>query len=201
MTIMAKVTARWSGFSGAPGYSNFFWYRPTDDTWTPQDFSDATGAVHALFTMSKSLLPPTVKIDVLGDVELIQDTDGQLMDVQGGYVRDQIVGGALDSPYSAASGAVITWRTGTVKNGRRVRGRTFLVPLANVAYETDGTLNASALSTLQTAAQGMINNSGFSNPCVWSRPSAVGATDGTFAMITSASIPDMGSILKSRRAS
>ena len=200
MAIIAKVEARWTGFSGAPGYSNFFWMKPADDQWLTQDGSDVTGAVHGFFTMIAGLLPPAVKIDVSGDVELIQDTNGALQDVMGGFVREQISGSAAAGPYSAPTGGVVTWRTAGVKNGRRVRGRTFLVPLASSAFENDGTLSAASLTTLQGAAIGMRDNTGISNPVVWSRPSAVGATDGSAHWIMSASVPDMGAVLRSRRA-
>lgn len=199
MTLMAKVTTRWTGFSGAPGYTNTFWQKPADDIWTNQDGSDVTGATYAFFNMLLGVLPPAVKIDVQGDVELIQSSTGRLEDVIAMGARPQLQGSGATAPYSAATGAVVTWRTAGVVRGRRVRGRTFLVPLAGGAYEVDGTLNAGTISTISAAAAGMINNTGVSDPVVWSRPTAVGASDGSAWAILSSSVPDMGAVLRSRR--
>lgn len=198
MAVIARVQARWTGFSGAPGFSNFFFHN-WNDVYDPQVASDVTGATYAFFNMSKALLPPVVKIDVMGDVELIDPANGKLQDVITVGMREQLVGTAVSAGYSAPTGAVVTWRTAGVKNGRRVRGRTFLVPAASSAFQNDGTLDPAAVTTLQNAATGVLNYTGAGDLAVWSRPSAVGATDGSFHMATGASVPDMGAVLRSRR--
>lgn len=200
MTVMAKVTARWSGFSGAPGYTNFFFQLPSSDSWTSQNGSDVSGAVGGFFTGLLPILPSNVRIDVQGDLELIQDSNGELVDVLPLGARPQLSGSAASGPYSAATGAVVTWRTAGVVRGRRVRGRSFLVPLAGIAFENDGTLNAASIDIIQSAATGMINAGGTGDPVVWSRPTAVGASDGSAWPTLSASVPDMGAVLRSRRA-
>lgn len=97
--------------------------------------------------------------------------------------------------YSALSGARIEWRTGAIVAGRRLRGRTFVVPLSVGQYDAVGTLATTCITTLQAAATGYADANVFSNarPCVWSR------THGIQADITSVLIPDEASVLRSRR--
>ena len=97
--------------------------------------------------------------------------------------------------YSAPSGARIEWRTDAIVAGRRLRGRTFFVPLGAGVYDATGTLSTTTLTALTTAANNFKSNSvfGASQGSVWSR------THGIQADITSAFIPDEASVLRSRR--
>lgn len=81
----------------------------------------------------------------------------------------------LIGPPSGGSGGVvpnasmllIRWRTGAIRNGRRVTGRTF-VPGIGVGNLTNGELTANAQGFASLAAADMVSDGvGFS---VWSRP-------------------------------
>lgn len=50
---MTRVTAVWSGFPGAPGYTNFFFEGPT----APGAAFDVVGRVGAFFEAIDELLP------------------------------------------------------------------------------------------------------------------------------------------------
>jgi hypothetical protein len=102
-------------------------------------------------------------------------------------------------PYSAASGACINWYTDGVRNGRRVRGRSFMVPIGSNGMENNGTLNATALGSWRTATDLLIASFENSTLGVWSRPSAPAATDGIWHKTTSMTIPDKAAVLRSRR--
>ena len=80
--------------------------------------------------------------------------------------------------------------------GRRIQGRTFLVPLVASAFDSTGTISTAALATLQTAANGLVAYDTI-DPVVWKRPTPF--TVGSFATITEARIPDMAAVLRSRR--
>jgi len=197
---MMRVKARWSGFIGSPGFSNFYF-----DTQDPNTFHTSADApivhnkVQVFFDTLKIRLPNQVRIEVLPDVEVLAPEDGALETVYNGGGRPVIAGGQPLASYSASTGAVVTWRTAGVRNGRRVRGRTFIVPLAGGAYGQDGTLGAgdqqetvAAATTLAAPVSGLVLG-------VWSRPSAPGANDGAFHPVTSATVPDMAAVLRSRR--
>jgi hypothetical protein len=75
--------------------------------------------------------------------------------------------------------------------GREIRGRTFVVPMATNAYDTDGTLAASTVSAFQTAANTVLTAAPTFR--VWSRKGALAAT------CSSALAVDKAVVLRSRR--
>lgn len=98
---------------------------------------------------------------------------------------------------------MVRWNTAGIVNSRRVRGRTFIVPVVNHVYAADGTLDTPDITTLQTAADAFIAASG-STPQVWSRPFPGSANDptprvGTAHNITTAVVPDKAVVLTTRR--
>lgn len=201
MVNMVRVKARWSGFTGSPGYSNFYFREFSDGAWEPTaaEADQCMGKIHTFFDSMKLIFPPNVRIQVMNDCEVINDANGELQNVLTPASRAVIAGTSGAANYSAATGAVITWRTGNVRNGRRVRGRTFLVPCATVAYDLDGSLQNSTITTLNTAANALIAGTGTPDLHVWSRPSAPGAADGVSYVVTSQNTPDKVAVLRSRR--
>lgn len=209
MSDIMKVTMAWTGFTGAPGYSNFY-YKDTATTGalTNADATTAANEVALFMDAIVTLLPPTVKLQIQSDVPVINATTGKMSYVLSTGPWGTLTGSAVAGSYSAASGSVITWRTGGVRDGRRVRGRTFLVPLANSAYESDGTMATAALTTLQNAAAGMVSPAANKSLVVWARPTvtknpdgtSTTGTDGNWYQVTSGTIPDRVAVLRSRRA-
>jgi hypothetical protein len=103
--------------------------------------------------------------------------------------------------FSAASGAVVHWHTSTLWRGRLIRGRTFVVPLSGLAYDTNGTLEPGALSLLQTVANGLINTTS-GHMVIWARPNPTTPRPekgGFKGSVISASVVDKVAVLKSRR--
>ena len=96
---------------------------------------------------------------------------------------------------AAPAGLRIEWRTSAIVNGRRLRGRTFIVPLPTSVYESNGTILAATLATFATAANAYRDAGVFSQ----SQPSIYSRTHGVQADITSVIVPDEVSILRSRR--
>lgn len=200
MTEMLRITTRWTGFTGAPGFTVMHF---RDFGGTPPVLSDAQAAVdkvYAFFNAIKAYFPAQVTVQVLGEAEIIEDTNGQLQDILVATTPAAIVGTAGTTvAYAAALGAVVSWRTGLVRNGRRIRGRTFLVPLTSSAFDNTGTLLPAALTVFNAAAVTLRDTTGIADLGVYARPTTTGGTDGEWALITGHSIPDMGSILRSRR--
>jgi hypothetical protein len=213
MTEILRVKLGWSGFTGGPGYSVFHFREWQDGTpataHTVEMAQAAYGRVRNFAVNIGNLVPPTVTLRVEPEVEVIEDTNGQLEDVFSVTAGTAVTGsGANTTGYSAASGAVINWKTAIVRKRRRIRGRTFIVPLAQGCYEQNGTLNASALSGLQTAANTLAAVTANEPELgVYARPTRTKNTDGTWtespdgqwAQVRSALVPDMAAILRSRR--
>lgn len=200
MASIIRVKAKWSGFSGAPGYSVFHF---RDFSAGEPTNADATAAVARLKTFFGAFainLPTGVAIQVESDVEVIEETTGMLTTVLSATPVSPTAGAASASAtFAAAVGAVVTWRTPGIRNGRRIRGRTFLVPLSSTAFAPDGTLATSTISTIAGAATALIDGSGSPDLGVYARPTGPGATDGIWYVANSFSVPDMGAVLRSRR--
>lgn len=192
MTI-SRVTALWTGFNGAPGYTNFFFATAADASVA----DSLTAAVRTFFGDLTSMLPDSVTINVSGEVALIDEGSGVLESYVNANAEPTSVTGAQPGAFSAPSGAVVNWNTDTVNRGRRVRGRTFLVPLSNAVYQSDGTISNSYLPDLREAAATLMTNTVGTPLVVWSRPRD--GSGGVSAIVTSAGVPDMAAVLRSRR--
>lgn len=200
MAGMVKVTAKWQGFNGAPGYSNFF-FRDFTESGEPVQ-ADADGAVsrvNAFFGAIADRLPPNVNVTVQPEIQVIESTNGELKTAFTVATPTAIPGTAVETRFSGPAGVVITWRTATVVRGRRVRGRTFIVPVASSCYQNDGTIEPTSHADFATAAAALATGTGAPDLGVWSRPSVKGASDGVWAPVTNATVPDMAAVLRSRR--
>ena len=203
MANILRVKYKWTGFSGAPGYTvlHFRTFDGPDGGSSELDGAAAARAVQqtwSFFDSIKSLLPSTVRLNVEPDVDRLEDSTGELNDSFGVGIAE-IAGTAAAGGYSAASGAVVNWRTNGIRNGRKIRGRSFLVPLAGIAQDTDGDLKSTARATLQTASDLLAFNANSPDLGVYARPTAKGASDGAWYRITGNSVPPMLAVLRSRR--
>lgn len=189
-----RVKIRWSGFSGAPGYTVLHFDAATAGTTAgAQAAHDNARAFAVAFA---SATPSVVRLTLESGVEYIEQTTGELLNVFTVTTGAQISGSGAGG-FSSATGACITWETGEVKNSRRVRGRTFIVPMSSVYYEADGTITTGGLTDLQEAAA-LLAGGGF-NFGIWSRPSSAGAADGSFHTVSTGRVTDKTAILRNRR--
>lgn len=203
MSEILRVRSEWTGFNGAPGYTNLFFrdFGTDGDGGSTATAANATAAVERVrnfFGSLSALFPDDVTITPDTNVDVLESTTGELVDsltsTSGGEVKGTDTGG-----YQAAGGAVISWRTAGIRKGRRVRGRTFLVPLAGSLFNTTGNLIPSVAQTIQTSANALMNPTGTPDLGIWARPTAPGAADGAWFVVRQASVPARGSILRSRR--
>jgi hypothetical protein len=203
MAPIIRIKTRWSGFTGAPGFTVMhFRDFSTGEAGDPTQATAQAAAdrVFSFFNPLKAQLPSVVRLTIEPDAELLEETTGELLDVMSVTQSGTLNGAASTTAgYSAASGAVVNWRTNVVRNGRRIRGRTFLVPLTSTAYDTAGTLSSLAIPDIQAGINAITNTSGSPDLGVWARPSAPGAADGNWAVVSSGSVPDMAAVLRSRR--
>src|SRR4029453_7908743 len=93
--------------------------------------------------------------------------------------------------FAAGSGAVVNWKTQNLRNNRKIRGRTFMVPYSSAAMDAQGTLDTTKLTAVRTATGNMISAFGTSALVVWCRPTTQGGSDGVAATVTGYTIPDM----------
>lgn len=185
MADVVRVRVEWNGFTGMPGISTF--YVGTTDA----DISELV----TLFTAIKGLWSTglTWTIPNVGDV--LDVASGELTGTHiftgGGSVASS--GGTGAS--AAGVGARIVWLTADVKNGRRVRGSTFLTHMQVSGFDASGTIATAALSTIQTAASAFVASG--SPWGIYSRP--VNGAGGSFHALNAATVPDKVAWLTTRK--
>jgi hypothetical protein len=194
MPTIYRYRMGWSGWPGQPGVTTLF---SQNDT-TEQVFADQARAfmVDALMVSATVDMLPS-GISILGEsiVDNIDPSDGTLQTAVP-ITPPAVIAGAATGGYASPSGACVTWLTGAVHAGHRVRGRTYFVPLAQNAFEANGTLTTTFLTNLRNAAAAYVASA--ASPCVWTRPQA-GASDGAAYLIQASSVQDKAAVLTSRR--
>lgn len=190
---ITRLTAAWTGFRGAPGYSNFYFAGDSADELLLEQSAET---VRSFFQAFRDYLPSGINIQVRGNAEVIDEANGQITS-QLDFEQPAPVIGATTGTYSAASGAVVNWNTNAYRNGRRIRGRTFLVPLSTNAYDSAGDLNGAALGDIRDGATYLSSGAAPLPFVVWARP--INGSGGTAEPVVSHTVPDMGAILRSRR--
>lgn len=192
MTI-ARVTLEWSGFSGAPGYTNFYF-----DSFGAGDEVDLEVArVFAFADGIRPALPSVARLEVSPEVAFLDEATGDLLSYATTATPPEALVGSVTGSYSGPTGASITWNTPAIAKGRRLRGRTFVVPLGGTMYDASGTLSSGAINLLTNAANGLIGDGTGPQAVIWSRP--VNGAGGSIGAIDSFRVPDRAAVLRSRR--
>lgn len=187
MPNLIRVRVRWDGAGViGPGVSTFH----LDES--------ATGYVAALaafFTSYKTSVPNQVTWTIPGS--------GDTIDVATGVINGTWTSGTTTAVTATATGTWAQgvgvrnqWLTSGIRNGRRVRGTTFIVPVTVAQYDVNGVLSTAAVAlyqgycnTLLTALGGYLR--------VYSRPTE--ESPGQSNVVTAALVPNAVTWLRSRR--
>lgn len=198
MAQILRVKLNWTGFIGSPGYTNLYF---RDFSEGPVDQAMADGAVAKTDIWLDAwvpALPSTVSLLVDPTVDIVNEQNGELE----GFLTtspDTSRLGTGSGAYSAPSGICVNWSTNGIRNGRRIRGRTFMVPVSGAATDTNGTIATTHLNNLRTASGVFISPTGAGDLGVWSRPTPAEPNGGIWHVAASYSIPDRLAVLRSRR--
>lgn len=195
---LSRVKVVWSGFTGGPGVNILhFGVTPETHTDAANQILTATRLFYAGLT---NYLPASVSLSIDPAIEVVEPTEGQIQTVYTGTTPAKIQGMATGN-YSSASGAVVNWFTDDFVAGRRVRGRTFMVPLAAAAFDTNGTLSSGILTEMNTRAANFAADES-AQLSIFTRPVNVGGISGRMGgqfRVTSGRMNDKAGILSSRR--
>lgn len=197
MTI-ARVSCSWQNWPGAPGVSQFY-----GDGASMQPMVDA---LKTFFEAIKVYIPSPITITVPGSGDLIDETTGKINGAYGGLTVPAPIVGTGSGAYAGNAGFVCHWLTTTIAKGRRIRGRTFVVPAIATAFDTTGSLSSTALTAITNASAALVTSSGGIMQ-VWHRPvyavpkttPPTIVTPGSKATVTSSRVPDLAVSLRSRR--
>jgi hypothetical protein len=208
MPIVSTVTAIWNGFTGAPGYSKFRFAELAGAS----ALNAAGAAVRAFFQADIGHLLTGWSIQVQGIVQHHDVATGNLMGEAVMTTVPAASNGAVANTtvWAGGTGYVVNWTTGAVINGKKVRGRTFMVPITSTAFSNDGTVISSLITTMQSAGQALIADAS-TELVVWSKlwdkkpgeapagvpPKQIG---GALASVNGCLIPDRAAQLRTRRS-
>lgn len=195
MAGLNRVSVAWQGWPGSPGVSQFYL-----DSVAQQTSIDA---IRTFFAAVAGLLPTGLTITVPSSGDIIEEQNGQLAGNWSVGTAPLVVTGSGTGVYAGNAGAVVHWLTNTVATKRRLRGRTFLVPLVSTAYDTAGSLGLTPFNTIQNAASALVGSMA-GNMVVWHRPiiqkgTGVVIRAGSSGDVTSSRVPDLAVSLRSRR--
>lgn len=176
-----------TNWPGAPGTMTF--YLGTAVT----DFSP----IRTFLNTCSAFVPNGLSFVFPSSVDQFDETTGTLTSTLALTPLTTVTSAAAAGAYAGSAGALIRWVTGSFINGRRVQGRTYLVPMRSPSFGTDGSIDSTTLTSIQTAAAAMIASFG-SDLKVWHRPSP-GGSNGSAVTVNSATVPDVAVVMRSRR--
>ena len=189
-----EYRVNWAGGIGGQGVTVFHG-RPRLDGQASEAAQELAERARAFFAaLAAGIIPATVTLSFESEAVNLDTTTGTLLGVIPVDPPDNVVGGA-GTVYARPSGLRVDWLTDAVVAGRRLRGRTFLVPASSGAFLADGTPGPAVLTLVKNAADDFYDSTlgDEVSPSIWSR------THGIQADITGASVPDEAAILSSRR--
>jgi hypothetical protein len=193
VTTISRMQVRITGGTIGEGIATHYWATET---------SGVQALLKTFWISCGSLMGGWVTIRVPNSGETFDVATGTLNGTWSeGTVSTATGGGSGGS--AGGVGACVGWSTDGIRRGRKVRGRTFLVPLAANVYDSDGTLLSTTVTTLNGAVTTLLG-AGASTLQVYARPTpapgGIGPdTPGQVARITSGLVKDHVSWLRSRR--
>ena len=200
MPNVSTVTTVWQGFTGAPGYSKLRFFELTSGS----NVQTAVNAVRTFFDAFKGMWQTSTILTVSPIVQHNDIATGDLVgETVAGTPPTSIAGTVpATTPYAGGSGFVINWLTGGFHDGRRVRGRTFIVPAVGVYFQ-DGTVTSATIATAVAAGNALRDTSGVVLG-VWQRfydsATPPNQTGGALWAVSGTSVPDRAAQLRTRRS-
>lgn len=197
MVDIDRIRVTYTGWSGGPGVSTFY----------ATDAAALVPQLRIFFNHLADCFPAAVTIgcELTGDT--INDESGLLTGGWAGGVFANVQG-TDQFKFASPVGACVTWISDGVPWGYRVKGRTFLVPLAAVAFAEDGTLDNTKRGNMAGAAAELVT-SATGNMKIWNRPRElevreppledITQRDGTSWDVISSTVRDSPAVLRSRR--
>jgi len=195
MPNLSRLRVGWENFQGAPGVSTFYF---TETTVSYPLFIN-------LFANIKSHFPVGLRWVIPGGGDVIDPLNGDLTGTWGTAASNTITATGTGS-YSAPSGLMLKWGTGSILDGHRLSGKTYMVPAIGSTFDSFGRVDPAILATLNTQLQNHVNSLNGAQ-VVWHRPiytRTAGADPvlkrtGGYSAVTTGSCSPAACVLRSRR--
>lgn len=164
MTTLYRVRTTWSYTPGGPGYTNMY-FGTTDPL--AAGAQTAVNDVQAFWNAIKTLIPGAVTLTVDPAVIMVEDfSSEQVGELAVGTPPAPIIGSGA-GVFSMPAGCTAQWTTASYLYGRRVKGRTYIVPLVGSAFAATGALSTAAMGVLTPAVNALV--AGASNLVIFTR--------------------------------
>jgi hypothetical protein len=180
---------------GGNAYTNFYFGAATTANLT---------ALGQLFSAIKALYPSYVTYTLPNSGDTISELNGKII---GGWAATPPapVAGTASTGGPSLAGFLIDWKTTTVIDGHRPIGKTIIVPMSNLATDSQGRMSSATQTTVNAAASAFLSASaGFA---IWHRPvydrkvnPPVLTRPGDIVAVTSGTCNPNPTVLRSRRS-
>lgn len=165
---LQEYVVRWAGARVGAGASVFH-FQSVAGSAAAQPLANA---VRAMFFSLIAAFPDDISFSFDSEVRELSEAGALLAAYP--ITAPPTTGGSSSAAFASGTGLMVRHNTGVILGGKRVRGRTFMVPVSSASFTTNGDVLASTVSafnaafaTLITAANGV--GAPFS---VWSRANA-----------------------------
>jgi len=196
---MYRYEVNWLTPTGGLGVSRFHAQPAAASQANRQAWADG---IRTFFDAIKSQFPSSVSWTFGSEIMDFNASDG----VVAGYFNvtppASLAGNSSSAELAGPVGCIVRWETNAVFNNRRVRGRTYLVPLSRAAYDAQGTIQGPSITQIQTAANVYVANTqgGAIIPHVYSpEKDDPDGHPGFISEIVAAVVPDLACVMRSRR--
>jgi len=198
VTQFARTKVELTGFDGAPGVNIYNWCGPAHADITQsfvENFNESLS--EALTALAAGAFATGVRWTIDQSVSVHEVDTGDLV---GGFIDPNgpySILGTGNGSESRATQVGFRWLTADFRNGRRVRGCTYMGPAASECLASDGSVAPSLRATFAAAMSGIIDPLA-SRLIVWSRPSVANPV-GQYADVVECQIAPKPFTLKGRR--
>lgn len=160
-----EYSVQWSGARIGSGASVMHAGTDEPSTILAQAFA---AKVNTFFGAIAKYLPNVITIQFPNEVKVFEG-NGTLIGVETITAPPQ-VNATGTAPFINGAGGCVRWNTGAVAGGRRIVGRTFIVPMVSDAFQT-GNTKATTQGDFNTAINGYLANSTGVDlrPAVWAK--------------------------------
>lgn len=184
----AQYRVIWSTLGGGTGYSVFH-FTEAGTSPAAQQIADDVGE---FFEDLQVGTPNDVSWSF--DSEVLDLSDAGVLTAVWPVTPPAPLAGVGTGIYARAQGIRIDWSTDAIVAGRRLSGRTFIVPQVAATFDANGLIEPTSQGGLETAADNFLAATALNRPLrVWSR------THATSSVVTGRSVPPQGAILRGRR--
>lgn len=200
--MVAIIRTEWSGTSGGPGLTQMAVLGAAGGDWNPSGANAATAAVRKFWESFRIYLPDELKLQVNPVIDVFDTVSGELLASHVATTVPAVTTGSGTTGYAGGVGGKVVWNTGQIREGRRVKGSTFIVPMLSSVFTGTGTIQPGTTTQINASATALIADlaAAQTSLAVWSRPASSPSFRAGFAtQVVAGSMGQKSAILRGRR--